>query len=132
MPGGAAVGVAGAGCADGVAGTGVVIGVMLIPVTLPVTASFCFLLVVPRALRVASAFAAAAASSVPVRGAGAFRGSRPNRARMSVAVPNIASRFRLRASTTGPTFATVTPNAATATFAFACAVFTALIASIRL
>jgi hypothetical protein len=75
VPGVGALGVVVTGCADGVAGdtgvsgaaggaaVGAVMGVTMIPVTLPLTVSFCFGLVVPRAMRVALAFAAAAAYS---------------------------------------------------------------------
>jgi hypothetical protein len=77
------------GCAGGVAGVtgvsgeageaaaGAVMGVTVTPVTLPVTASFCFLLVVPRAARVALAFAALAASCSADSGARTFGGARP-------------------------------------------------------
>src|SRR5580704_387712 len=67
--------VAGAGCAGEAAGT--VVGVMVTPVTFPLMASFCFLLVVPRASRVAFALAADAAFCAAVRGATTFRGCRP-------------------------------------------------------
>ena len=58
-----APGVVDTGCATGGAAVGAVMGVTVIPVTLPLTVSFCFLLVVPRASRVALAFAAEAAFS---------------------------------------------------------------------
>jgi hypothetical protein len=49
---------------------GAVIGTMLTPVTFPWMTDFCFLEAVPRASRVAAAFAALAAFCAAVRGAG--------------------------------------------------------------
>jgi hypothetical protein len=63
VPGMGALGAVDTVCADGGAAVGAVMGVTVIPVTLPLTVSFCFLLVVPRASRVALAFAAEAAFS---------------------------------------------------------------------
>ena len=83
-------GVAGAGCADGGVAVGAVMGVTVTPVTLPLTASFCFLLVVPRAVRVAFAFAAAAAFCSLVLGAGTLGGSRPKSASVWIALENAA------------------------------------------
>ena len=50
------------------------VGVIVTPVTLPVTKAFCFLLVVPRAMRVAFAFAVAAARFAAESGTYAFLG----------------------------------------------------------
>ena len=91
-------------CADGVAGVtggsgaaggaavGAVMGVTMIPVTLPVTASLSFLLVVPRATRVALAFAAAAAFCTLVCGCGSLRGARPKSASVGTVLANVAWR----------------------------------------
>jgi hypothetical protein len=57
-----------AGVADGEEAAGAVTGVMVTDVTSPLTAAFCFGLVVPRALRVALNFAAAAAFCSTVNG----------------------------------------------------------------
>ena len=54
-------------------------GVMVTPVTSPVIADFCFLPVVPRALRVALAFAVAAARASADRGLGDFFGEMARR-----------------------------------------------------
>src|SRR5580704_9662238 len=73
--GGVAAGAFGACSADGeVAAGALTTGVTVTPVTLPLTASFCFLLVVPRAARVALAFAAAAAFCSLVLGVRALGG----------------------------------------------------------
>src|ERR1019366_718968 len=106
------------GCTGGAA-VGAVIGVMVIPVTLPETVSFCFLLVVPRAMRVALAFAAEAAFWAAVRGAGTLRGSSPNTSSVSGALANMDWRVRLRARTTGPIFASSAAHAASATLSAA-------------
>jgi len=57
-PGRGVLEVVDAGCCAGEGAVTVVTGITVIPETLPVMASFCFLLVVPRAIRVAFAFAA--------------------------------------------------------------------------
>ena len=61
-----------AGVADCEAGAGFLTGVMITLVTSPLTASFCFLLVVPRAVRVALNFAVAAAFCSLVNGVRAW------------------------------------------------------------
>jgi len=70
---GVSCGTSGTGDAGGAA-VGSVTGIMMSPVTPPLTPSFCFLLVVPRATRVALAFAARAASSFAVNGVRALGG----------------------------------------------------------
>ena len=67
-----------------VAAVPVVIGVMVTPPTLPVIFAFCCLLVVSRALRVAAAFASAAARASVDKGFGDFLGSISNRIGLSV------------------------------------------------
>ena len=79
-----ALGVAGTGCADGEAGVtgvageaggaavGAVMGVTVTPMTAPLIPFFCTEPFVPRAVRVASRFAAAAALASTVSGARVF------------------------------------------------------------
>ena len=69
---------------------GAVIGVMVTPVTLPETASFCFLLVVPRALRVSPALAAFNAFSADVFAAIGFAAVMPNSANCGFCDPRSA------------------------------------------
>jgi hypothetical protein len=68
----------------------VVTGVIVTPVTLPVMAAFCFLLVVPRASRVALAFAARAASCAVVKALRGFLGLSPKSASVDSALLYIA------------------------------------------
>ena len=81
--------------AVGVEGPAWVTGVTMTPVTSPLTASFCFLLVVPRAMRVALIFAVAAARFSLSSGFRALGGARPKSASCAVAVLNVA-RKKLR------------------------------------
>jgi hypothetical protein len=86
------------GCRGGEAAVGVVgavTGVTMTPVTWPLTASFCFLLVVPRATRVALAFAIWAARCSVVNGVRALGGPRPKSASVCVAFANAARTRRL-------------------------------------
>jgi hypothetical protein len=80
-----------AGCGAGpVAGaTGAVMGVTLTPITLPVTSRIATLPLVPRAARVALAFAAAAAFSSVVSGFRAFFVGRPKSASTVGELPNV-------------------------------------------
>ena len=79
-----------AGAAVGEEGPAVVTGVTMTPVTSPLMASFCFLLVVPRAMRVALIFAVAAARFSLSSGLRALGGARPKSASDAAVVLNVA------------------------------------------
>jgi len=119
--GGAAAGVAGCAVTDcpGGAAVGAVMGVMVTPVTFPVMTDFDFFEAVPRAMRVAAAFAAEAAFCAAVRAAGTLRGSSANTSSVSGALAYMDWRVRLRARMTGPIFASSASHAASATFSAA-------------
>jgi hypothetical protein len=78
--------------AGGDEGAGAVTGVTVTPVTLPFTASFCFLLVVPRAVRVAFDFADAAARFSVGSGWRALGACKPKSPSCGVALLNVARR----------------------------------------
>ena len=118
--------------ADAVAGIGVdvpagagsdaelVTGVIVTPVTLPDTFAFSFLLVMPRASRVARSFAVAAMRASADRGTRAFFGAMSRAARAVVLLVNIAAMFALIALTVVPSRRS---NCSSAALASASAVF---------
>jgi hypothetical protein len=79
-----------------------VTGVMTTPVTLPVICAFCLALFVPRAARVALAFASFAASAATESGARGFLGATANAARVVMSLLNISSTVSLIAFTFAP------------------------------
>ncbi len=78
---------------------------MVTPVTSPVIEDFCFLPVVPRALRVALAFAVAAARASADRGLGDFFGAMASSARVVGALLNINATTSLTSFTVSPSWA---------------------------
>ena len=117
-----AVGEAGAGAVveGGVEGAVLkaepVTGMIFTPVTFPVTVAFCFLLVVPRALRVASAFAVAAARAAADSGLGIFLGWMASSVRTVGALLNINATTSLTPLTVFPSAASAATMAALASF----------------
>ena len=103
----------------------VVIGVTLTPVTFPVMVAFCFLLVVPRAARVAFAFADAARRAAADRGCRGFFGWMSKAARVVVSLTYRAATSLRMCATSGAYWETVVASAClasvSAVFAFAVA-----------
>ena len=123
--GAAAGGVEAAGVALVVTGAaavadGATIGVMVTPVTFPVMAAFLVFPIVPRASRVAFAFAVAAARASADKGVRAFFGAMSSAARTVVLLANWMPSASRSFSTVGPSCAM---SFASASFASAHPVF---------
>ncbi len=110
---------------------GAAMGVMVTPVTFPVTVAFCFLLVVPRAFRVASALADAAARAAVERGARGFFGAMSKAARIAASPENIPAIVDLSVLTAAPLVAMAAARAVRAFFSDASAVCTAVKGSMK-
>jgi hypothetical protein len=123
----------GSTCGAALAGTagGVTFGVIVTLATFPEIDAFFFFDVVPRASRVAFAFAVLAASSTDVRGAGALGGFSPNNASVAGEFAYIARSTRFRAEMIGPVFVFSAAYATSASLTLACAESTAVSAVIR-
>ena len=104
---------------------------MITPVTLPVTVAFCFLLVVPLALRVAAAFADRAARARGVRGVGFLRGVTPRAASVVGELAKAPARFCLTTVRMAPSVTWSLRSWATASAYAAFAWTTALAAARR-
>jgi hypothetical protein len=115
--------------ADEAEPAGLVTGVMVTPVTSPMMAAFAFLLVVPRAARVARSLAVAAARATVDRRLGGLRGWMSKAVRVVGELQYVSSTLARIPRTSGPLLAIVASSAVTASLAAAFAAAVAAEAS---